>query len=87
MASVHAVLMTNHIPTHQMAAVLLASSHHGGGTVYWITGWIVVLALIVGSAVYFTRRGRRHAEPDNPTHGQLSGRRSGPDVRSDDRSR
>jgi hypothetical protein len=59
------------------AAVLLAAAHRGGRAIFWISGWIVLLALIVGAVVYFTRRGRRPPEPDDPTYRQPPERRHG----------
>ena len=50
------------------AAVLLSATHHGVHATLWIVGWIVILVLIIGGVVYFTRRHRRPSEPDNPTY-------------------
>jgi hypothetical protein len=83
----HADHMTNLNPIPPMAAVLAASARHGGGGVYWIAGWVVVLALIVGAVVYWSRRGRRHREPDNPAHGQRPSRRLVPNDQPHDQSR
>jgi len=83
----HAVPMTIHTFARQTGPVVLAGADHGGGAVYWITGWIVVLALIVGAVVYFTRRGHRHAEPGNPAYGQPPSHRRVSDDQPDDRSR
>jgi uncharacterized membrane protein len=55
--------------------VLLAAAHHGVRATFWIVGWIVILALIIGAVVYVTRRRRRLSEPDNPAFRQPQERR------------
>jgi hypothetical protein len=43
------------MPHTALSSLILAAS----GAPFWIAGWIVLLALIVGLAAYSTRRPRR----------------------------
>jgi len=56
--------MTETLTSHPAAtaSVLLAAAHHGAHAPFWILGWIVIIALIIGAVVYFTRRHRRPSE-------------------------
>jgi hypothetical protein len=64
--------MFESLVTHPAATALaqLAAAHHGTRATFWIFGWIVIVALIIGAVVYFTRRRRRPLEPGNPAYRQ-----------------